>query len=483
VARSPHSLPVFSSIVETARLLRRKDVSPRELVDASLERIEQANPALNAFITVLADAARRRAAVAEREILRGDWRGPLHGIPISLKDNFLTRGVRTTAGSRILFDFVPAEDSYVATALARAGAILIGKTNMHEFAYGITNESSCFGPVHNPWALERISGGSSGGSAAAVATGMCFASMGTDTGGSIRIPSALCGVVGIKPSYGLIDLAGVIPLSVSGDHAGPMARSVADASIVLEAVAGKYPRGKTRPDFRKLKGSRSRRLTLRLGWPKDYYFELVDGGVRQAIKAAAKVFRSMGARVMEIPLPHLAGSMADATNQSVGEATYYHEQQGYYPARAAEYTEDVRERLHVGHELRAADFLRSGPAIARIAADFAAAFEHVDAILAPASAIPATPIGQTEVSVRGQNVPVRSTLLRATRPTNVTGLPSLSIPCGFTAQGLPVGLQLIGPRYSEARLLTIAATYEEATEWHLRRPGETAFPQNAATRV
>jgi aspartyl-tRNA(Asn)/glutamyl-tRNA(Gln) amidotransferase subunit A len=472
VARRLDSSLSFLSIGEASRLLRRKELSPCELLDVSLERIERANPALNAFVTVLVKSARRKAAVAEREIRRGGWRGPLHGIPIALKDNFCTRGTRTTAGSRILADFVPEEDSHVAAALDRSGAILIGKNNMHEFAYGITNESSCFGPVRNPWALDRISGGSSGGSAVAVATGMSFAAVGTDTGGSIRIPSALCGVVGLKPTYGLVDLQGVIPLSNSADHAGPIARSVADACIVLEAVAGKYPRGERRPDYRKLESSRPRRF--RLGWPRDYYFDLVDGEVRGAIEAAAKTFGSLGARVIEVRLPQLAGVIDEATNRVVGEASHYHEAQGYYPARAAEYTEDVRERLRAGHELRAVDFLRAGAAIARLEDDFAALFHRVDALLAPASAIPAPLIGQSKVSIAGRNVPVRQTLLRATRPASATGLPSISVPCGFTQRGLPVGLQLIGPRYSEARLLAIAAAYEEASEWRLRRPPSAA---------
>ena len=280
-----------------ARLLRRKKISPVELVDASLARIERLNPSINAFLTVLAEPARRQARAAEREIRRGRWRGPLHGIPISLKDNFWTRGIRTTAGSKILADFVPDEDSDVAASLARAGAILLGKTNMHEFAYGITSENPHYGPVHNPWARERISGGSSGGSAAAVATGMCFASVGTDTGGSIRIPSALCGIVGLKPTFGLVSVEGSVPLGVSFDHVGPIARSVADACITLEAIAGKYPKGEVRPDYRKLRKNRPRRF--RLGWPQDFFFERLDGEVRRLVEAAGKLFESSWALVYE----------------------------------------------------------------------------------------------------------------------------------------------------------------------------------------
>jgi len=241
MALTAESELAFLSIHEAASLLRRKEISPVDLVNASLARIERWNPDMHAFITVLAEPARRRAMRAEKELLRGSDRGPLHGIPISLKDNYWTRGIRTTAGSKILADFVPEVDSHAANRLARAGAILLGKTNMHEFAYGITGENPHYGSSRNPWAPQRISGGSSGGSAVAVAAGMGFASLGTDTGGSIRIPSALCGIVGLKPTFGLVNVSGVVPLAVSFDHVGPIARSVTDACIVLESIAGKYP--------------------------------------------------------------------------------------------------------------------------------------------------------------------------------------------------------------------------------------------------
>src|SRR5579863_9699824 len=247
MALTAESELAFLSIHEAASLLRRKEISPVDLVNASLARIERWNPDMHAFITVLAEPARRRAMRAEKELLRGSDRSPLHGIPTSLKDNYWTRGIRTTAGSKILADFVPEVDSHAANRLARAGAILLGKTNMHEFAYGITGENPHYGCSRNPWAPERISGGSSGGSAVAVATGMGFASLGTDTGGSIRIPSALCSIVGFKPTYGLVSTAGVVPLGLTFDHVGPIARNVTDACITLEALAGKYPRGETRP--------------------------------------------------------------------------------------------------------------------------------------------------------------------------------------------------------------------------------------------
>ena len=459
----------FLSIEEAALLLRRKELSPVDLVDLALARIERWNPELHAFLTVLAEPARRRAMLAEKEIVRGSVKGPLHGIPISLKDNFWTRGIRTTAGSKILSEFVPETDSQVAGRLARTGAILLGKTNMHEFAYGITGENPHYGSSRNPWARERISGGSSGGSAVAVATGMGFASLGTDTGGSIRLPSALCGIVGLKPTFGLVSVSGVIPLAASFDHVGPIARSVTDACIVLESIAGKYPKGTVRPDHRTLREKLP--TPLRLGWPKEFFFERLNDQVRRLVDGAAEGLKSAGAEIREISLPQLVESVDQATNAVVAEASYYHESQGYFPARAQEYGEDVCGHLQWGHGLRAVDYLRALEARRRVEEDFAAAFEQVDAIIAPTSPIPAPPIGERQARVDGEReTAVRAELLRLTRPTNLSGHPAISVPSGFTNEGLPVGLQLIGPRWGEARLLAIALAYEQATDWHKRHP-------------
>ncbi len=458
----------FLSIAEAAHLLKGKNISPVDLTNASLARIERFNSSLNPFLTILAERAQRQARLAEREIHRHGPRGPLHGIPISLKDNFWTRGIRTTAGAKILADFIPERNSEVAARLAEAGAILLGKTNMHEFAYGITSENPHFGPVHNPWACDRIAGGSSGGSAVAVATGMGMASMGTDTGGSIRIPAALCGIVGLKPTFGLVSVAGVVPLVQSLDHAGPLTRSVVDACILLGAVAGQYPQGIARPDYRKLHANRPRKF--RLGWPKQYYFERVDDEVRRVIDAAARKLQTLGARITKISLPHLADSGEPSTNMAMAEATWFHESQGYFPARAGEYGKDVRGRLEAGEKVRAVDYLRAFDAKRALEEDFSAAFRQVDAILAPASPIPAPRIGQEETQIDKKIENVRSLLVGTSRPANFTGLPAISIPCGFTREGLPVGLQLIGPRWGEARLLAIALAYEEATEWHQKHP-------------
>jgi aspartyl-tRNA(Asn)/glutamyl-tRNA(Gln) amidotransferase subunit A len=460
----------FLSIGWAARLLRRKEISPVDLLEAALARIEELNPSLNAFITVVAERARREAKRAEREFRRGSRSlNPLCGIPMSLKDNFWTRGIRTTAGSKILGKFVPEQDSDVALRLARAGAILLGKTNMHEFAYGITNDNPHFGPARNPWNHERITGGSSGGSAAAVAAGMGFAATGTDTGGSIRIPSALCGVVGLKPTFGLVSVTGVVPLAASLDHAGPIARSVTDVSMVLEAIAGDHPRGAVLPDFLKWKGSPKRRL--RLGWPNEYFFDGVEGEVRAAIDAAAKCFESLGARIEPVSMPRLIDSADAGTSIALAEATHYHESQGYFPARAAEYGDDVRRRLEQGRGVRATEYLRALEAKRRMEQDFDGVFERVDAILAPTAPIAAPRLGESEVTIDGKKETVRSALVRLNRPANVTGHPAISIPCGFTRGGLPLGLQIIGPRWGEARLLALSLAYEEATDWHNRHPG------------
>lgn len=468
--RRPDAELAFLSIEGAARLLRRKEISPVDLVEESLARIERENPRVNAFLTVLPEQALRQARAAERELRRGRGKGPLHGIPIALKDNFYKRGIRTTAGSEILADFIPQKDSDVAARLQSAGAILLGKTNMHEFAYGITSENPHYGPVHNPWALDRISGGSSGGSAAAIATGMCFASVGTDTGGSIRVPASLCGIVGLKPTYGLVSVAGTVPLAPGFDHAGPMARSVMDACIVLEAIAGKYPRGSQRPDHRALRRNRQRKI--RIGWPKDCYFERVDNDVRRLVERAAQTLaKALNARVAEVPLAGLNESVEAATNVIVAEANYYHESEGYFPARAAEYGDDVREHLEWGAKLRAVDYMQGLEKKGEVEVMFEAAFERADVILAPVTPIAAPRIGDTAIRVPGEReTTVRAELLRMTRPTNVSGHPAISIPCGFTGAGLPAGLQLIGPKWGEAKLLSIALAYEDATEWGARHP-------------
>jgi len=466
-ARSESEL-AFLTIEQVARLLRKKSISPSDLIEVALARIERFNPTLNAFITVIADHARSEARRAEKQCRRRGTKSLLCGIPLSIKDNFFTRGVRTTAGSLILTNFIPSEDSDVVQELTRAGAIVLGKTNMHEFAYGITNENPHYGPTRNPWDLDRITGGSSGGSAAALAMGIGYAATGTDTGGSIRIPAALCGVVGLKPTFGLVSVAGVVPLAKTLDHAGPMARSVTDVCIILDAIAGDYPPGAIRPDPRKLRKGHPRKF--RIGWPKQYFFERIDREVHDAIESAAKCFQSLGATIKQVSLPGLEHSVEPSTNIALAEATQYHESQGYFPAQTSKYGDDVRYRLELGRKVLAADYLHALDVKREITREFDAVFENVDAILAPTLPIAAPRIGEKEVVIGGEKETVRSALVRLNRPANLTGHPAISIPCGFTRCGLPIGLQLIGPRWSEARLLSIALAYEDATEWHKQRP-------------
>jgi aspartyl-tRNA(Asn)/glutamyl-tRNA(Gln) amidotransferase subunit A len=457
-----------------AALVGGRKVSPVELVELALARIERLNPRTNAFLTVAAEEARAAARVAEREITRRRYHGPLHGIPISLKDNIATRGVRTTAGSKILADFLPAEDATIARKLRRAGAILLGKTNMHEFAYGVTTENPHYGPARNPWALDRITGGSSGGSAAALAAGMGWGSMGSDTGGSIRIPAALCGVVGLKPTFGRVSGYGVVPLSRSLDHFGPLASSVAGAAMLLGAVAGGDRRDELAaarfvPDYSA--GLRRSRLAgLRLGRPRDFFFDRLDEPVHRAIESAAREFQRLGARIREVSLPHVAGSLDPSTEIAMAEATAYHLGAGYFPARAEEYGEDVRRLLERGLQVRAVDFLRALESRKAVAADFDSAWGEVDLLFAPATPIPAPRLGTRLVRIGTSEETVRAALLRLCRPANFVGIPAISLPCGFTEEGLPVGLQLLARPWDEARLLRAASAYERATGWQERHP-------------
>ncbi|MHB8539920.1 MAG: amidase [Candidatus Acidiferrales bacterium] len=461
----------YLTIAEAGTLLRKRKISPVELTHAALERIDALNPRLNAFITVTAERALRQARAAEREISHGKYRGALHGIPITLKDNICTEGVRTTAGSKILKNFVPQADADVARRLSRAGAILLGKTNLHEFAYGITTENPHYGPARNPWNLKCITGGSSGGSAAAVATGMGFTSVGTDTGGSIRIPAALCGIVGLKPNFGRVSCKGIVPLAITLDHAGPLARTVADAAIMLDAICecneveGSFYKA-SRSGLKKRRG----KVQLRLGWPREYFFERMDPEIRRAMEVAIKVFEHLGARVQEVALPHIAESVEPSTQIALAEALEYHESQGYFPARARDYGQDVRKRLEMGSAVRAVDYLRAQEAREQVRVDFRAAFERVDAIVAPAAPIAAPRIGEDAVKLGGESQSVRGALVRMNRPANFTGFPVISLPCGFTRRGLPVGMALHGAQWGEAKLLRIAAAYEQATKWHERRP-------------
>ena len=468
----------FATIEELAALFAKRKISSVELTGLFLRRIDRRNPSLNAFLAVTAETALASARRADRKLRnRGSQSEnfPLLGIPITIKDNIWTRGIRSTAGSKILSDFVPAKDSTAARKLARAGVVLLGKTNLNEFAYGITGGNAHYGPAHNPWALDRISGGSSSGSAVAIAAGLCAASVGTDTGGSIRVPSAFCGTVGLKPTFGRVSVFGTMPLSPSFDHVGPIARSVADAAILLGVIAGRDPLDPTsspRPVENYRAALRKPLRKFRLGRPREHYWEKLDPEVRRIAEAAARDMEKRGAAVSEVSLPHLKESLDAATDISLAEALHVHQAAGYFPARAAEYGEEVRQRIDAGAKVPAIRYLAGFDVRKRLLAEFDAAFQNVDAILAPTLPVPAPLIGAESVRIDGEEVGARPAIVGHSRPANFTGLPAISVPCGFTRDGLPVGLQLIGRAFDESTLLRIAYSYEQANDWRSRHPGE-----------
>jgi aspartyl-tRNA(Asn)/glutamyl-tRNA(Gln) amidotransferase subunit A len=455
------------TIEALAPLLRKKKLSPVELTHFLLERIARRQQSIGAYITVTAEIALAQARRAEQEIVKGHYKGVLHGIPISVKDLFYTRDVRTTAGSRILRRFVPKENAAAVDRLLRAGCILLGKTNLHEFAYGATNVNPHFGPVRNPWDLRRISGGSSGGSAASVISAQAIASLGTDTGGSIRIPSAACGCVGLKPTYGCVPMNGVIPLSPSLDHAGPLSRCVADAAFLFYAIteSGLYSNPK-RILLEMHKGVKS----LRIGIPRHYFFDRLQPAVRRAVLAAIEVFEQLGARICEVDLQGMEATPRLAAEITGAEAFAYHRK--WLERRPMDYGEDVRSRLEQSKAMTAAAYIQARQEARAYAAKFVNALESVSLLLAPTLPIVAPELNQTEAVIGRWREDVRSALLRLTRPANLSGLPAISIPCGFSSQALPIGLQLIGRLSDEATLLRAAYAYEQATPWHRRFPPE-----------
>jgi aspartyl-tRNA(Asn)/glutamyl-tRNA(Gln) amidotransferase subunit A len=465
----------YASIEEVGKLFRKRKLSPVELTKLMLERIERLNPKLNAFITVTAEIALAQAKKAESELFapRGRKqhrdRGSLHGIPISLKDNIYTEGIRTTAGSKILKEFIPQHDAPIVFRLKEAGAVILGKTNMHEFAYGVTSNNPHYGPVRNPWDLARIPGGSSGGSAAAVAAGLCFGSIGTDTGGSIRIPSGLCGIVGVKPTFGRVSVKDVIPLSPHLDCVGPLARTSADAARLLDPI---FVRGKDESSLqRDTKPSRARRW-FRLGLPKGFFFDVVSPEVQFTFDHALRLLRKSDCTLKDVSIP-LLFETEDAGNQIAwAEATHHHQRAGWFPARAEEYGEDVRTRLETGAKVSATAYLQAMEVRYSFIEQFHAvmAKANVDALVAPTTPIPASMIGEETTTVCGTNHPTRALLLRLNRPANLGGLPAVSVPCGFTPEGLPVGLQLIGAVTDEHLLLRVAGIFERSLPLNRRPP-------------
>jgi aspartyl-tRNA(Asn)/glutamyl-tRNA(Gln) amidotransferase subunit A len=453
------------SMKEAATLLRRKAVSPVELTQACLTRIERLNPVLNAFITITGEQALRQAGKAEAEIARGDWRGPLHGVPVALKDLFDTEGIRTTAASGIFKDRVPTADAEVVRRLNAAGAVLLGKLNMHEFAYGGTSTASYFGPVHNPWKLEYTSGGSSGGSGAAVAAELCYGALGSDTGGSIRQPAAYCGIAGLKPTYGRVSTQGVIPLAWSLDHVGPMCRAVADLAAMLQAIAG-YDSQDTNsmnvpvPDYSQ--AARMKVSALRLGIPRAIFYEKLDPEVEAAVNNAIEVLRKLTASVQDVQLPAYQTLPITAA-----EAYAFHSS---YLAKTPElYQPTTRQRLEGGAKVTAEAYIHARRELDRLRRSVREVFSGVDLLITPTTPIPAVTIAES-ANLEAPPPGGVQLSLRNTQPFDIYGLPAISVPCGFTGSGLPIGLQISGAHFGEQTVLALAHAYEEATDWHTRRP-------------
>jgi aspartyl-tRNA(Asn)/glutamyl-tRNA(Gln) amidotransferase subunit A len=449
------------SLAGLSRELLAKHLSPVEVVRALLGRIEADET--NSFITVTAEWALEKATLAEREILAGVHRGPLHGVPVALKDIIYTRGVRTTMGSAHYAGHVPDHSATVARKLEEAGSVVMGKTNTHEVAYGPTGDRSYFGPTLNPHDARRITGGSSGGSGAAVAANLCYGALGSDTGGSIRIPAALCGTVGMKPTFGRVSKSGVFPLSWSLDHVGPITRTVEDNALMLNVLTGHDPEDPYSVDHPAEDFVRYLQRGLRgagIGLPTSFYFDQVDEEVGVLVREAMEVFRSLGAQVREVEIPNLVDTLHAQRLILGAEAYAVHEERLENEPEA--FDEEVCERLMDGARPRAYRYANARRRGVLATDEFDHALQGVDVLLTPTLPIVATEIGQREVRIGDNKESVRSALTRYTGPTDLTGHPSLSIPCGITTSGLPVGLQLIGRHFDEATLYRFGHAYEEA---------------------
>lgn len=441
------------TIAEVAPRLATGELKSEKLTEDCLSQIEALNPKLNAFITVTADEALTAARAADKDIAGGRYRGPLHGIPVSLKDLVDLKGVRTSAGSLVRKDHVATGDAIVTARLRDAGAVFVGKTNLHEFAFGTTTEDSGFGLARNPVDATRSPGGSSGGSAIAIATGMSLGTVGTDTGGSIRIPAAACGIVGLKPGWGEVSASGVVPLSRQLDHVGPLAACVADAWIQYNAMLPADQQASRAPERSTVKG-------LRLGVPTGYLFDRLDADVERVVGAAIDRLRSAGATITEVAIPHATDMAAIYLHLVLGDAAEYHGRT--LLSRPQDYTANVRLRLEMARYVLAEDYVRAVRGKAVIAHEVERALDGIDALVLPSLAIPAPPIGAATMPVKGGPEAVRTLMLRCTQPFNLSGHPAISLPCGVTHAGLPVGLQLAGHKGRTTALVQAALAIEHA---------------------
>ena len=461
----------YMSAWELSGLIHNREVSPVEIVDACLARIEETEPTLNSFITLMPEQARDAARRAEAEIGRGNYRGPLHGIPVGLKDLFNTAGVKTTSGTRIYDNYVPEEDCTVAARFSQAGAILLGKLNMHPLAFGPTGENGDYGHMHNPWNPERITGGSSGGSGSATAAGQCTITMGSDTGGSVRIPAALCGIVGLKPTYGRVSRAGLTPLSWCLDHPGPMVRTVEDAALTMNIIAGHDPRDHATsdaavPDYTTALTGDIR--GLRIGVVREYFETETDPAVATLTHQAIAVLGELGAEIVEVSLPLYDYAQPISNAILSAEATAAHRDlllsdgDKLYP--------QVRDRLEEGLFISAAEYLRAQQARQVFCRQVADLLDNVDLLAGPVEPVTAPKILERRIEIGGESLPAVPMLTKYTRVYNITGSPAISVPCGFAPDGLPVGLHLAGRNFDELTVLRAAYAYQQATDWHAQRP-------------
>jgi aspartyl-tRNA(Asn)/glutamyl-tRNA(Gln) amidotransferase subunit A len=477
--------PETMTLTEARDAIRTGALTSEELVTACLRRIAETEPALHACVTVMSDTALAQAREADAAIQAKARVGPLHGLPIALKDLIETRGVLTTAGSRVLDDWIPDRDAAVVTRLAQAGAIALCKTNTHEFAFGTYTP-----PTRNPWDTARIPGGSSGGSAAALAVSDCPAALGTDTGGSIRIPAACCGVTGLKPTYGLVSRTGIVPLSWSLDVVGPMARTVADCALLLDVLAGYDPSDPDSVDVpllnytAALSDTRTPEVAVRgsrIGVPTTYFFRPIDPEIEAAVRAAIEVFVSLGATVFELAMPAALDDFFDVyRGVQRPEAYTWHSDMGWLTTRADRYAPTVRANIEAGAEISAKEYIHAQQARRAFTTEMLALMEQVDVLLTPTMALPAPLADESDTPLRAGGEIVPAGNLRCTFPFNMSGQPALSLPCGFTSTGLPIGLQIVGSRFGEASLLRLGHAYQRVTSWHARRPPLPIPPPSAA---
>ncbi len=461
----------YLSVGQLAHLIQKKELSPVEVIQAHLSRIEDLEPKLNSFITLRPEQAIEEARKAEKKIQKGQYLGPLHGIPFGLKDIFYVKGIRNTSGSKIFDHFIPDFDCTLFNRLRKAGAIFLGKLNLHPFAYGVTGENEEYGHMHNPYNPILITGGSSGGCASAVASGECSLAIGSDTGGSIRIPSALCGLVGLKPTYGLISRYGMTPLAWSQDHPGPMARSVKDCALILNAVAGYDPNDPTSipipiPDYTKaltqnIKG-------LRLGVIKEFFKLPIDPKVRKTVTEAFDQYRELGATISELTWPFLRYATPIASIIQSVEATAYYGK--LIKERASEIYPPVRLRLESGIFFSGIEYIQAQRARLIFYRESLDLLNKVDLLVCPTVPVTAFPIGTSKIKLENQNLNIISLLTQYTRPFNLNGFPAITVPCGFSKDGLPTGLQLIGRPFHEETLLRAAYAYEQVTQWNSKKP-------------